>query len=197
MTLSIEQGAPPTHLHATPVHLPTPHSTSAQSHDRHWPKRMKLRRSLYARPEISEESSAPRRRLAAGGATQQRPGSAAGSLARWQVASPPSRHGCRAPRVPPTATRFAVPAASWCQDVRMPTVPWSPSPRPPSASAHPASGVRPSSVRPSSVRPSSVRCPVSGASVRHLRIRVRVHVVRAGESVERVGAAAAIRLGTG
>jgi hypothetical protein len=31
---------------------------------------------------------------------------------------------------PPTSTRFAVPAVSWYQDVRMPTVPWSPCPRP-------------------------------------------------------------------
>jgi hypothetical protein len=61
----------------------------------------------------------------------------------------------------------ASPAASWCQDVRMPTVPCSPPcPRLPSASAFPASapsGVRPSSVRRpvriSSVRSSGVRCP--------------------------------------
>jgi hypothetical protein len=129
----------------------------------------------------------------------QRPGwrSAAGSLARCQVASPPSRHACRAPRVPPlpTATRFAVPAVSWCQDVRMPTVPWSPCPRPPSASACPASAC-PASARPvSDVRcpvpgvrasgvsecpVSGVRCPVSGSGV---------YFVRTGELVERVDAA--------
>jgi hypothetical protein len=35
------------------------------------------------------------------------------AVSRWQAAPPPSRHACRAPRVPPpTATRFAVPAAS-------------------------------------------------------------------------------------
>jgi hypothetical protein len=90
----------------------------------------------------------PRRRLAADGATQQLPGSAAGSLARWRVASPPSRHGCRAPNAPPTATRFAITAASWC-------------PRRPDAHralvALSASSV---SVGVSSVRPSSFRRPV-------------------------------------
>jgi len=70
----------------------------------------------------------------------------------------------------------------------------------------PASGTCPASARPvSSARcpcpgvrcpVSGVRCPVPGASVRHLRIRVRVHVVRTGKFVG-VGAATAIRLRTG
>jgi hypothetical protein len=86
------------------------------------------------------------------------------------------------------------------QGVRTPTVPWSPCPRPASASACPAStrpastpsGACPASTRP--VRPSGVQCLVSdvrcplhasgiGASC------VRVHAVHAGELVERVGAA--------
>jgi hypothetical protein len=104
------------------------------------------------------------------------------------------------------ATRFAVPAASWCQDVRMPTVPWSPSPHPPSASAHPASGVRyapsvrasgvrpsgvrPSSVRPSSVRPSGVRCPVSGVRypVSGIRYPVRASGICASASASTLSA---------
>jgi hypothetical protein len=60
------------------------------------------------------------------------------------------------------------------QDVRMPTVPWSPCPRPPSASARPASARPVSDVRycPASARPvsarlvSDVRCPVPGVRVR-------------------------------
>jgi hypothetical protein len=69
--------------------------------------------------------------------------SAAGSPARWQVASPPSRHARRVPRVPPTATRFAVRAASWCTGC---------------PDAHRDLG-RP--VR--SAWPASVQCPVSAA----------------------------------
>jgi hypothetical protein len=87
------------------------------------------------------------------------------------------------------------------QGVRTPTVPWSPCPRPPSASACPAStrpvsasGACPASAvrsaRPvSSVRclVSDVRCPVHASGIG--ASRVRVHAVRAGELVERVGAA--------
>jgi hypothetical protein len=65
----------------------------------------------YPRPNSSEDSNAPRRRLSAGGATQQLRGSTAGSLALAGT-SPSSRHGRRALRVPPTATRVAVPAVS-------------------------------------------------------------------------------------
>lgn len=133
----------------------------------------------------SEDSSAPRRRLTAGGASQQLPGSAAGSLARWQVAAPPSRHGCRAPRVP-TATRFAAQRRRSTQDIRMPTVPWSPCPRlrqrprvqhPPIQWA--ASGRCPASARPvsSARRPcpmSSVRCPVSDVRCPVSGVRVSV-----------------------
>ena len=153
--------------------------------------------ALLSAQTISEDSSAPRRRLAGGGATQQLPGSAAGSLARWHVASPPSRHGCRAPRVlslPPTATRFAVPAVSWYQDARMPTCLGRPvrvlrqRPRVQRPRVQcPASGTCPASARPVSARPvsarpvsarpmSGVRCPVSSARcpVRASGIRVQL-----------------------
>jgi hypothetical protein len=62
-----------------------------------WPP---LRRSTLD-PKSSEDSSAARRRLAAGGSPHRLPAGAAGSLARWQVASLPSRHGCRAPACRP------------------------------------------------------------------------------------------------
>jgi hypothetical protein len=92
--------------------------------------------------------------------TQQLRGTAAGSLARWQVAALPSRHGCRAPRVPllPTATRFAVPSASWCPrcpDAHRALVALSASP---SASTCPASA-RPGVRRPARVQRPRVRCP--------------------------------------
>ena len=112
------------------------------------------------------------------------------------------------------------------QDVRTPTVPWSPCPCLPSASAcpasacpastRPASGVRcVSSVRLSeSARPVSgvrcpvsvcgVQCPVSTSGVRcpvqpsGIRAcRVCVRSVRTGEIMECEGAVAATRLGTG
>jgi hypothetical protein len=119
--------------------------------------------------------------------------SAAGSLALWQVASLPSRHGCRAPRVRPTATRFGVPAASCCpgcpdahrafrqrRSVQRPPVQRLASGACP-ASACPGPRVRcPCPVSVSGVRvrcpcPVSVSgvpcrrrvCPVSGGSVRH------------------------------
>jgi hypothetical protein len=163
---------------------------------------MKARRSLYAHPKpFSEESSAPRRRLAAGRATEQLPGSAVGSLARWQVASPPSHHGGRAPHaLPPTGTRFGVQQAvgsSWGPAVRIPAVPWSPCLHPRSASKCPVSGVsvqcprRAMSTRPvSSVRASG--CP--GVDVRRpasvsARSASASAVSALGDFVERVGAA--------
>ena len=107
------------------------------------------------------------------------------------------------------------------QDVRTPTVPWSPCPCLPSASAcsastRPASGVRcVSSVRLSgSARPvsrvrcpmsgvrvqcpvstSGVRCPMQASGIRACRVCVRS--VRTGEFMECEGAVAATRLGTG
>jgi hypothetical protein len=109
--------------------------------------------------------------------------SAVGRPARWQVASPPSR----VPRVPPPATRFAVRAASWCQDVRMPTVTLSAlSASACPASVRPVSGACPASARPvSSARCPRMRCPrvrfpmsgcgrpVSRVGVRAFRVRVR------------------------
>ena len=99
----------------------------------------------YARPEIVRGEQCA---VGAAWPPVERPSnwldSAAGSPARWQVASPPSRPARRVPRVPPTATRFAVRAASWspgCPD------------------AHHELG-RPVRIRVSSVRPSSVRCPL-------------------------------------
>jgi hypothetical protein len=111
------------------------------------------------------------------------------AVSRWQVALPPGRHACRAPRVPPTATRFAVPAASWvpgCPDADRAVVALS------------ASSVR---VRVSGVRPvrcpvsarlvSDARCPcpVSSATVRHPFVSHRCPLVRTSEFVERAGAA--------
>jgi hypothetical protein len=149
---------------------------------------------LSYHPNPIHESSAPRRRLAAGGATQRLASGAAGSLARWQVASLPSRHGCRAPACAAHSNTVRRPSGVVVPECPMPTVPCSPRPRPPSASACPAS-TRPASTRPASdVRcvstsacpvsarlvsdtpvsvsglqspVSDVGCPVSGASVRH------------------------------
>jgi hypothetical protein len=105
---------------------------------------------------------------------------AAGSPARWQ-ASPPSHHARRVPRVPPTATRFAVRAASWCPGCR---------------DAHRGLG-RPVRIRVASVRPSSVRCPVRVQAsarpvsrARCLRMRcprVRCPMSGCGRPVSRVG----------
>jgi hypothetical protein len=67
-------------------------------------------------------------------------------------------------RVCPMATRSAVPAASWCQDVRMP--PCLGRPVRVSVSVH-MSSVRPSSDRrPVGIRCPRVRCPVSGVRCR-------------------------------
>jgi hypothetical protein len=96
------------------------------------------------------------------------PGSAARSLARWQVASPPSRHGCRAPRVPPPpqqhgslSSGVVVPG---CPDAHRALVALSASTCP--ASARPVSGVRCPRVR---CPMSSVQCPVSMSGVRFER----------------------------
>jgi hypothetical protein len=128
------------------------------------------------------------------------PGSAARSLARWQVASPPSRHGCRAPRVPPPPQQYGSLSSGvvvpGCPDAHRALVALSASACP--ASARPVSGVRyASSVRasgvrcPVSARPvSDVQCPVPGVHVR-CPVRasaIRVHSVRTGEFVEQVGA---------
>jgi hypothetical protein len=104
--------------------------------------RMTAAAPLCARPESSEDSSAPRRRMRR-----------------------PQQHGS------PSQRRRGA------QGVRTPTVPWSPCPRPRSASACPASTRPASDVRCRSsvrrpVRPSGVQCLVSevrclGACVRH------------------------------
>jgi hypothetical protein len=145
---------------------------------------------------FSAREQCAKARLATGGATEQPPGSTAGTLdGRWphrRAVIVAERGGCGPPQ-----HGSASPAASWCQNVRMPTVPCSPPcPRLPSASACPASapsGVRPSSVRRpvrmSSVRSSGVQCPVSACPVSGASIRVRVHVLRTGEFVERGGGA--------
>jgi hypothetical protein len=110
--------------------------------------------------------------------------------------------------VPPTGTRFAVPAASWCPgcpdadralvavrlsvSVHMSSV-RPPSVRRPTRVQRPARPVperpvpeRPVPERPVPERPvSGVRCPVSGCPVRASGIRV--HVVRTGELVECLG----------
>jgi hypothetical protein len=139
--------------------------------------------------------------LAAGRATEQLPDSAVGSLARWQVASPPSRHRGRAPHaLPPTGTRFGVQQAvgsSWgpsCPDPCRALVALSASSvsvqvsgvrceRPVSAACdvH-ASGVR---VRASGCPGVDVRCPASVSA----RSASASAVSALGDFVERVGAA--------
>jgi hypothetical protein len=139
---------------------------------------MKLRCSLYARPEIIRESSAPRRRLAAGGATQRLSDGAAVSLARLQVASLPSVMVAERRATRPQQ-HFRRPSGVVVPGCPMPTAPCSPCPRP-RVQRPPVQrpGVRcVSSVRLSGVRASGVRvrcpCPASRA-----RIRRRVSDVR-------------------
>jgi hypothetical protein len=150
-------------------------------------------------PNPTHDSNAPRRRLAAGGATQQLRGSTAGSLALAGT-SPSSRHGCRAPRVPPTATRVAVPpclgrpvrvhmSSVRPSSVRRPAHVQRPAVQCPASGTCPVSGVRyMSSVRAPGVRASDiqcrvrVQCPVRASGI-------RVHFVRTGEFVERLAAA--------
>jgi hypothetical protein len=115
--------------------------------------RMAATSALYARPETSEDSSAPRRGLA--GAAEQLRGSASGSLTlvggptaepSWlpSATSAVPRSTVGRPRAPPLGVA--------AQEGGMPAVPSSPCPRP-----RPASGVR---------------CPLSGASVQRPRVRV-------------------------
>jgi hypothetical protein len=116
----------------------------------------------------------------AGGATEQLSGSAAGSLARWQVASPASRHVCQAPRA---AHRYTVCCPSGvvvpaCPDADRALVALAASARPVSSAQCPVPGVRVRTgvrcERPASASPLSA--PVSSWSA---------------------GAVAATRLGTG
>ena len=112
----------------------------------------------YSRPDSSEDSNAPRRRLAAGGATQQLRGSTAGSLA-LAGNSPSSRHG-----VPSAACRpqqHGSPSQR-CRGTRTSGCP-------------PCLG-RPVRVHMSSVRPSSVRRPVRVQHPRAWCPRVRCPV---------------------
>jgi hypothetical protein len=163
----------------------------------------------------SVNSSVPRRRLAAGGATQRLPAGAAGSLARWQVASPPSHHRCRAARAA-HSNRVRRTSSVVMQDTRMPTAPCGrpvrvlrqrprvqrprvqrlrvqrpPVQRPPVRCPRvwcPMPGVRVRCPEPRvRRRMSGVRCPVRASGIRAYRIRVRS--VRTGGFVEREGAA--------
>ena len=106
---------------------------------------MKRRRSLYARPEIIEDSSAPRRRLT----PAERPSSCRrDAISCWKAASPPSLHGLSSAAGAVHKNTVGRPSLRSlgvvAQEVRMPAAPSSPCPRP-----RPASGVR---------------CSVSGAS---------------------------------
>ena len=142
---------------------------------------------LSYHPNPTHESSAPRRRLAAGRATEQLPVVRSAVSRALAGGLTPSRHGCRAPRVPPTATRFGVPAASCCPGCPDAHRAWSPCPCLPSASACPAStrprlasGACPASACPGlrvRCRASGVRCPVSMSGVR-VPCRRRVSGVR-------------------
>jgi hypothetical protein len=155
----------------------------------------------YSRPAIfSEESSAPRRRLAAGRATEQLPGSAVAvsrALAGRLTAEPswwPSA-ACAAPHrntVRRPAGRRLVVGPS-CPE---PAVPWSPCPHPWSASKCPVSGpgVQCPRMRCPRVRCPMSGCPVSGCGRPASRVGVRafrvgVRGVRTGDLVEHVGAA--------
>jgi hypothetical protein len=108
-----------------------------------------------------EESSAPRRGLA-GGATEQLPGSARGSLALAGGLTP-SRHGLPSAAGAVHRNTLGVPASGrsawWAPEVRMPAVPSSPCPRP-----RPAFGVQ-CPGRASSVHTCLSTRPVSGAGV--------------------------------
>jgi hypothetical protein len=98
--------------------------------------------------------------------------------------APPSRRGCRAPRVLPTTTRFGVPAASCCPGCPDAHRAFVTRPGPRSASACPAStrpvsGVRcVPSVHPSGVRAFGVRRPVSGVRCPMPGVPVRCPLVR-------------------
>jgi hypothetical protein len=128
-----------------------------------------------------------------------------------QVVSLPSRQVAERTRVPPTAIRFGVPAASWCQDVRCPLCLARPVrvlrqrprvQRPPVQ--RPASGACPASACPVSARLCPIPrcpCPVSRARVRRRVSGVRcerpasracracVRPIRTCDFVEREGAA--------
>jgi hypothetical protein len=153
----------------------------------------------------------PRRRLAADGATQRLASGAAGSLARYRWSHCRAVMVAERTRVPPTAIRFGVPAASWCQDVRCPLCLARPVSvlrqcprvqRPPVQ--RPASGACPASACPVSARLCPIPrcpCPVSRARVRRRVSGVRcerpasracracVRPIRTGDVVEREGAA--------
>jgi hypothetical protein len=146
--------------------------------------------SRYSRPPIfSEDSSAPRRRLAARGATEQLPGTCsrqsralAGDLRRAPSCLPSAASAAHSN----TARRPSGVVVPGCPDAHLALValPTSSSASACPASARPASAcpasARPASACPASARPASgvrasgvqspvsaVGCPVSGASVRH------------------------------
>ena len=111
--------------------------------------------------------------MAAGGATQRLPAGAAGSLARWQVASRRAIIVAE-PRVPPTATGSAVPSSVVMQDTRMPTAPCG---RPVRVLRQRSRVQRPPVQRPPVQRPRvrcpRVWCPMPGVRVRCPEPRVR------------------------
>lgn len=149
--------------------------------DSHWAASGSCQWRANGDTERTSTGRAPVRRGAAwppAGATEQLPGSAAGSLACWQVASPPSRHVaerrlCRRPQQRGSASQRCRGARmSGCHRTLVAC------PRPPSASRvqHspvqcPASGRCPVSA--SGVRASGVRCPVSSARCPMPGVRVR------------------------
>ena len=150
------------HRIGTPASL-TPHPS---------PFRCPIALSSY-HPNPTHESSAPRRCLAAGGGTQQLPAvqPAVSRADRWPHCRAVIVAERRAYR--PQQHALASQRRRAAQDVRTPTVPWSPCPCLPSASACPAS-TRPASTRPASGvrcvssvrlsgRASSVARPVSNA----------------------------------
>jgi hypothetical protein len=135
-------------LHLTPYASSRPACTGWQP-----PRRSTLD------PKSSEESSAPRRRLAASGATQWPPAGAAGSAARWQVASLPSVMvvECRVCRPQQHGSASHRRRGAKMSDAHCALLALSAS----SVSVR-VSSVYPSGVRRvSGVRASGVRCPVS------------------------------------
>jgi hypothetical protein len=144
-------------------------------------------------PKSSEESSAPRRGLA-GAATEQLAGSAVGSVA-LASASPPSRHGCRAPQAPSTG-HGSTSSGRWGDrggpDVRMPAAPCRPVRLLGPASTRPVDGVQGtvSSVRPRDVHATGVQCPdVDVQRPASVSTRPASAVSAPGDFVERVRAA--------
>jgi hypothetical protein len=162
---------------------------------------MKLRRSLYARPEIIRGQQCAEARLSRRSDRASYPARQQ-AVSRRQMAPPPSRHGRQAPQAQSTGTPLGGPArgrwAWWprrcgCRPSLVSVSTSSASGRRPASGADVQSprvsvhttGVQ-SPVRASerpSVRASGVRRPVS-AGGRPVSVRSRVRCVRPGEVVE-------------